>query len=177
MGGIALTYGTIAGLVVIASIIVGFLFGADHGGGSQILGYAIMIAALTLIFVGVKQHRDRNLGGLIKFGPAFVAGLMIAAVSGVFYVIGWEGYLAATDYQFMPKYVESAIASKKAAGLSGPELETFAAGLQKMAENYRNPVFRVAITFMEIFPVGLVIALISALLLRNPRFLPARAPA
>jgi hypothetical protein len=30
-------------------------------------------------------------------------------------------------------------------------------------------------TFIEIFPVGVLIALISAALLRNPRMLPARS--
>jgi len=32
-------------------------------------------------------------------------------------------------------------------------------------------------TFIEIFPVGLLVALISAALLRNPKMLPARASA
>ena len=46
--------------------------------------------------------------------------------------------------------------------------------MRAMAEAYRNPLFRLPMTFVEIFPVGLLIALVSAGLLRNPRFLPAR---
>lgn len=42
---------------------------------------------------------------------------------------------------------------------------------------YANPVIRIAITFVEMFPIGVVISLISAALLRNSRFLPARAMA
>jgi hypothetical protein len=174
---IAAVYGAAAGSIVIASILVGFLLGADHGAGSLALGYAIMIVALTMIFMGVKGYRDRTLGGVIKFGPAFGLGLMIAVVSGLFYVVGWEIYLAATDYSFMPAYVEQAIAQKKAAGLAGPALETAVAGLEKMAENYKNPAFRVGVTFMEIFPVGVAVALVSAALLSNPRIFPARAAA
>jgi hypothetical protein len=49
--------------------------------------------------------------------------------------------------------------------------------MEALRRNYANPLFRMAITFTEIFPVGLVVALISAALLRNPRFLPARASA
>ncbi len=41
-----------------------------------------------------------------------------------------------------------------------------------MAESYRNPLFRIPMTFIEIFPVGLLVALISAALLRNPKLLP-----
>ena len=39
---------------------------------------------------------------------------------------------------------------------------------------YANPLYRLPITFVEIFPIGVLISLISAVLLRNSRFLPAR---
>ena len=170
----ALVYGAVAGSIVIASILIGFLLGADHGDSSLWLGYLIMIVALSLIFLGVKRYRDRQGGGVIKFGPAFLLGLMIAAVAGVFYVGGWEAYLAATDYSFMPSYVDHAIEAKKAAGLAGEALAAEIVKLKEMQANYENPLFRMPMTFVEIFPVGLVIALISAAVLRNPKAFPAR---
>lgn len=170
----ALVYGAIAGSIVIGSILIGFLFGSDHGGQSLWFGYLIMIVALSLIFLGVKRYRDRQGGGVIKFGPALLLGLMIAAVAGAFYVGGWEAYLAATDYSFMPSYVDQIIESKKAAGLAGEALQAEIAKLEEMQVNYENPLFRMPMTFVEIFPVGLVIALFSAAVLRNPKVLPAR---
>jgi uncharacterized membrane protein YhaH (DUF805 family) len=170
----AFIYGAIAGLIVVATIVIGLFMGADHDDGGLLLGYTIMIVALTLIFIGVKRFRDRNNGGVIKFGPALGLGLMIAAVAGVIYAIGWEGYLAATNYTFMSSYVEAAIEAKKAAGLAGEALEAEVAKLQAMAKSYENPLFRIPMTFLEIFPVGLVIALISAAILRNPKAFPAR---
>ena len=49
------------------------------------------------------------------------------------------------------------------------------AKMEQFKEQYRNPLFRVPVTFLEIFPVGLLIALISAAVLRNSRVLPAAA--
>ena len=177
MTRIAIVYGGIAGLVVIATILIGFALGSDHGSGGMLLGYAIMIVALTLIFLGVKRFRDRNNGGVIKFGPALLLGLMIAVVAGIIYAVGWEGYLAATDYSFMPTYIDATIEAKKAAGLAGAALDAEIAKLQAMAESYENPLYRMPMTFLEIFPVGLVIALISAAILRNPKAFPVRVAA
>jgi hypothetical protein len=42
---------------------------------------------------------------------------------------------------------------------------------------YRNPLFRMPITLTEIVPPGLLVSLVSASLLSNSRFLPARANA
>ena len=50
------------------------------------------------------------------------------------------------------------------------------AEMAQFGEMYANPLIRMPITFIEIFPVGLVISLIAAALLRNSRFLPARSP-
>ena len=43
--------------------------------------------------------------------------------------------------------------------------------------SYANPLFRLPITFVEMFPIGVLISLVSAAVLRNSRFLPARASA
>lgn len=171
---LAFVFGAIAGLIVVGSILIGIVMGTDHGSGGLLLGYLIMIVALSLIFLGVKRYRDQQGGGVIKFGPAFLLGLMISVVAGVFYALGWEGYLAATDYSFMPSYIDSTIEAKKAAGLAGAALEAEIAKLNEMAKNYENPLFRMPMTFLEIFPVGLIIALVSAAILRNPKAFPAR---
>lgn len=177
MGRIAFIYGAVAGTIVIGTMIVSFILGADHDDNSLIFGYLIMIVALSMIFIGVKQYRDRNLGGVIKFGPALLLGVMIAAVAGVFYAIGWEGYLAATGNKFMDEYTAGIIEAKKAAGLAGEALQAEIAKMEAMKKNYANPFFRLPMTFLEIFPVGLVIALISAAILRNPKAFPPRAAA
>ncbi len=141
---------------------------------SQALGYLVMLVALSSIFVAVKRHRDGKLGGAIRFLPAFGMGLGIAAVAGVAYVAVWEIYLAATGHAFVESYVEAQIAALDARGVSGAERDAALAGLERMRASYADPLSRVPITFTEIFPVGLIIALISAALLRNPRFMPKR---
>lgn len=174
---IALIYGAISGAIVIAIMTLGLTLsdkGAGDFAGSQAFGYLIMLVALMMIFIGVKRYRDQNLGGVIKFGPALGLGLAMAAVAGVFYVIGWEFFLASTDYAFINQYRDGVIAAKEAAGASAAELEKTTADITAMMENYRNPLFRVPITFLEIFPVGAAIALFSAAILRNSKVLPAR---
>jgi hypothetical protein len=171
-----LTYGLISGVVVAATITATIIFGGGGGHQSNLwLGYLIMVVALSSILVGVKQYRDKAQGGVITFWKAFLLGLGIAAVAGVAYVLVWETYLAATHYAFMDQYVEATLAAKRAAGVSGAEYAKLAAEMETMKANYTNPLFRLPMTFIEIFPVGLVIALVSAALLRNPKFLPARS--
>ncbi len=171
-----LIYGTIAGLIVASMFfITATAYGAEQMiSNGQFIGYTTMIVALSLIFVGVKRWRDTALGGVIKFLPAFLMGLGISAVAGVIYVVGWEITLAATNYSFMPVYVESVIEAERAKGVTGPELEAFIAQMRGLEAQYADPLFRMPLTFVEIFPVGLIISLVSAALLRNSRFLPAR---
>lgn len=174
---IALVYGAISGIIVISIMTLGMSL--NSGGeadylGSQVFGYLVMLVALMMIFIGVKRHRDQSLGGVIKFGPALGLGLAIAAVAGVFYVIGWEIYLSATDYAFINDYRDGLIAAKKETGVTGAELEKAVSEITENMENYRNPLFRIPLTLREIYPVGILIALVSAAILRNPRAFPAR---
>lgn len=94
-------------------------------------------------------------------------------VASVIYVAAWEVNLTLTDYSFIDDYTESVIAGKEAAGVAGSELEAAVEEMTQLKERYANPLFRLPITFLEIFPVGLLITLVSAALLRRSSFLPA----
>ena len=175
---IALTYGIIAGVVIIIGIISTFSLTDGHGAHgveSLILGYLIMILALSMVFFGVKRYRDRDLGGVIKFLPALILGLGISIVAGIAYVLVWEGYRAVTHYAFADAYASSVIEAKKAAGVTGAALDAVIAEMNAFKVQYANPLFRMPMTFLEIFPVGLIVAIISAAVLRNSKVLPDHA--
>lgn len=167
-----LTYGLISGAIIILGMIASINLSGLH---SVWVGYLIMLIGLSSILLAVKSHRDKVLGGVIKFWPAFLVGLGVAVAAGLIYVLIWEGYLALTDYRFMDEYAASHLAKQKAAGVSGAAYAKLVADMETMKVQYANPLFRLPMTFAEIFPVGLLVALVSAALLRNPRFLPAKA--
>jgi hypothetical protein len=170
----ALTYGLLSGFVIIVTLITGIVLSDQKSFfSSEWFGYLVMLVALTFIFVGVKRYRDVERGGVIEFGAAFAMGLAIATAAGVAYVAVWEIYLAMTDYKFMDEYIAGMVRSRQAAGLSGAALADEVAKLESMRTSYANPLLRVPMTFLEVFPVGLLVSLVSALLLRNPRLLPA----
>jgi hypothetical protein len=169
-----LVYGGIAGAIVIAVITAGIAFNLPNHSTSLWFGYLVMLTALSLIFVGVKRYRDVECGGVIRFGRAFLLGLGMAAVAGCVYVAGWEIYEAASGNDFMAGYSAAILNHMRAEGASAAALQAKAAELREMAANYANPLFRIPMVFIEIFPVGFLVALVSAALLRNPKLLPAR---
>ncbi len=171
-----LIFGGAAGLIVAGIMFPMLVFGSGASGAHSLFtGYLIMLAALSLIFVGVKRYRDHDLGGVIKFLPAFLMGLGISAVAGLMYVIGWEITLALTQYKFTDDYANAMVEAARAKGASGEALQRAIAEAEDFRRQYADPFFRLPMTFIEIFPVGVLVSLISAALLRNARFLPARA--
>ncbi len=173
MKRVVLTHGGIAGAVIIVSMILSII--ASGGGGtSEIFGYLIMLAALTLIFVGVKRYRDQDMGGLIRFSSAFTVGIGITLVASFIYVVAWEGYLMATDHEFIDQYTSAILEQKEAEGISPDAMAQEIEKMENMKTQYAKPWYRLPMTFLEIFPVGLLVSLISAGLLRNPGFLALR---
>ena len=176
MKRLILTYGLISGGIVAASMVWGIMVSASDGESMATLeyvGYLIMLVALSVIFIGIKKYRDQELGGVITFGTGMLVGLGISVVAAIIYVVTWEIYLAQTDHAFINDYIADAIASKKAAGISGADLDAAIAELDKMREQYAKPLYRIGVTFLEILPVGILISLISAAVLRKSEILPA----
>lgn len=176
MTNIIFLFGTFAGLIVIGGMLAVIVSTGgqpeieDH---SLIVGYAIMIVALSMIFFAVKRYRDVELGGVIGFGRAFMVGVGVSIVAGIIYCAVWEVYMAATNYTFMNAYADAMIAGERAKGATPEAISKLTAEMEQMKVQYLNPLFRIPMTFIEIFPVGVIVSLISAAILRNSRVLPA----
>ena len=171
-----LKYGVIAGLVVGGFELVTFTMfsGMPPLKYGMLIGYTTMLIALSAVFVGIKRHRDVDRGGVIGFWPAFGIGLGVSFIAGIFYVLAWEAVQAMTHMDFATSYANAIIASEKAKGASAEALAKLSADMAAFKVQYANPMFRLPMTFAEIFPVGVLVSLVSAGLLRNSRFLPAR---
>ena len=163
MKKLVLIYGAIAGLVIIVINTLSYELGIAH----VWLGFLVMFIAFSSIFVAMKQYREETLGGVIRFSTGFVVGLGITIVASVVYMLVWELYLVLTDYAFIDSYANSIVDNRLVAGASEAEMATTIAEADSFRQQYANPLFRLPMTFVEIFPVGLLISLICAAILRD----------
>lgn len=165
-----LTFGIIAGLIVATLMLVSMplmdkgIISFENG---QLYGYATMAIALSMIFFGVKSYRDNHNGGMISFGKAFQVGILIAAVASVIYASSWEVYMNTSSGDFMEQYSARYLEQMEKDGASVAEMEEMKDSMHEMAEMYKNPLIRFGMTLMEILPVGLVLTLISAFILKK----------
>jgi hypothetical protein len=164
-----LVFGLISGLIVTAMMLYSATkcYTDDNFEGSMVLGYTTMVVAFSMIFVGVKNFRDKFQNGEITFGKAFKMGLYISLVASTIYVAVWlvDYYLFIPD--FMDKYTAHVLKQFKSSGASVAEINQKTAEMAGYKEMYKNPVYVVLFTYLEILPVGLVISLLSALILKR----------
>lgn len=153
---------TIYGLVAGLSIIFGVIATIELGIATMWLGYLIMFIAFGAIFPAVKQYRDENLNGTISFGQGLFVGLGISTVASLSYVLIWEFYLLLTDYSFIEMAIQSMLASQPGPDSGEAELANFAAQIEAFESQYRDPLFRLVVTFLEVFPPGLMVSLLAA---------------
>lgn len=164
-----LVFGIIAGLVISAFMSISMIMAsknpnAEHGKSSMIIGYLAMLITFSLIFVAVKTYRDKQNGGIISFLQALKMGLLIALIASTIYVITWACVYNLYLPDFMDKYADSMIKAAKP-----EELQTVTAEAQKYKEMYKNPLWFAFFTYMEILPVGIIVSLITALLLKRKK--------
>ena len=165
-----LVFGSIAGVIVATFMAISMAFfsaDSNHGSGAMAIGFASMAVAFSFVFVGIKNFRDKQNAGVVTFGQAFVLGLMISLLASTIYVLTW-----AVEYHFflpdfMEKYSDMQIRQLKESGLTGAELEASISSIQSMAEQYHNPFLFTVYTYLEILPVGILITLISAFILKR----------
>jgi len=172
-----IVYGLVAGIVVSTLMLIS-VNSISHREGNfdynkgLIIGYASMLIAFSLVFVGIRNYRDKYNHGVISFGKAFKIGIMIVLIASTIYVIAWliDYFFFIPD--FMEKYSAHILDKLKASGASQMEIDRQTKEMANFAVSYKNPFFNAMMTYLEILPVGLVVTLISSFILKR-KSLPA----
>lgn len=167
MKKLILTYGIIAGIIVSVMMLFSFSGTTEGSEPSELLGYATMVIAFSTIFFAIKIYRDKYLSGTITFGKSFQIGLAITVIASILYVITWMIISNTIAKDFMAEYYQRSIEQIKNSELSPEEILDKIAQAEKFMELYKNPAVKIGITFLEIFPVGLIISLISSIILKK----------
>lgn len=135
--------------------------------GSMVLGYTSMLVAFSFVFIGIRNQREKYNGGAITFGKAFLTGSYIALIASTLYVITWLVIYYNFMSDFMEKYSAHVLKQSADGGATAAELEQQAAQMATYKNLYKSPLGVVLLTYMEVLPLGLIVSLISALILKK----------
>lgn len=170
MKKIVLTFGLISGVILAAMTAVMLplcMSGTISWDKSEIIGYTAMVLAFLLVFFGIRSYRENMAGGAITFGKAFQVGILITLITCAVYVVSWEIVYFNFIPDFDEKYTAHLIGKMRSDGATPAAIKAKEDEMARLWKLYANPFFNVAITFMEVFPVGLVVTLVSAAILRR----------
>lgn len=168
MKRVILRFGLLSGLAlaVMLALTVPFEHHISASSGMAV-GYTIMVLSFLIVFVGVKHYRDVECGGSISFGRAFGAGVLMMLISCACYVAMWEVLVATVEKNFARDYAAGMVKRAQHSGLQGAALEARMEEIRKFEVTYANPLYRMGMTLLEPLPVGIVMALVTAGVLRR----------
>lgn len=164
MKKVILIFGLVIGTILCINMVVmtNMMYSHTDFKSNDIVGYAAMVVLFSLIFFGVRNYRNKQSDGFISFGKAFKTGALIALVGSTMYVVVWLFYY----YLFVPDFID-VYSSYVLNNCTKADLPAKTAEMANFREMYKNPFFVILITYSEVLPIGLVIALVSALILKK----------
>lgn len=172
MRRIVLTFGLISGFILLAMLAVTLpltMSGRMDFDGAEVLGYTSMLLAFLMVFFGIRSYRRNIGGGAITFGRAFKVGILITLVTCAVYVIAWEIYYFNFDHGFAEQYAAHVLDKMQREGATEAAISAERVKMEKFRELYQNPLINSGMTFLEVFPLGLIMTLVSAGVLRKKK--------
>jgi hypothetical protein len=157
MKKIVWTFGLISDGIIAGLMLLTLPFEEKIGDLGLVVGYTTMLLAFLMIYFGIRTYRDNELGGAIRFGRAFQVGILIALISST-----WEVLSNTVMTDFAAKYSARIMEKTKQSGATEAQVAAKQAEMAKFAEAYTNPFVSVAYTYLEVFPVGLLVTLVCA---------------
>ena len=164
MKKIILIFGLIIGAILATNAIIhmNMMYSNPDYKGNDVIGYATLVIIFSLIYFGVRNYRNNYLDGKINFLQAFKTGALICFVASTVYVIFGLLYY----YFFAPDFID--VFTDYMIRNSAPdEVEATTAQMANFKEMYKNPLFAILITYMEVLPIGMIVALFSAFIVKK----------
>ncbi|MGC3943694.1 MAG: DUF4199 domain-containing protein [Chryseolinea sp.] len=164
-----LIFGIVLGTIIAGNMVymVSEVCGNPEMATNDVVGYAAMLVVFSLTFFGVRNYRNKDLNGVITFGQAFKVGALIALVGSTIYVGVWLFYYYLFVPDFIDKYSLHVLRDATKSGATPAELSDKTKELAEFKEMYKNPLFVVLTSYAEVLPIGLAVALVSALVLKK----------
>jgi hypothetical protein len=175
MRKVVITYGLISGAIITSLFLISMYLwskGIINFDNGEYFGYGSMLVALSMVFFGIKSFRDNQNSRSIGFWKGAQVGILISLLASFVYAAGWEVYMQASpENSFIDEYTEHYIGKLKEKGTPQEEIDKTVTEMASMKEMYKNPVIRFGMTLMEILPVGIIVTLVSAAILRKKEVL------
>jgi len=164
-----LKFGIISGILssLMMASTMPFIDKIGHGAYGYLVGYTTIVLSFLLVYFGIRSYRDTTGEGQITFARGFTIGIAITVISCLFYVVTWQILYFNFMHNYMDNYNAHVIDKLKASGATAAQIQTQIEQMKKFKQMYENPFFNAAVTFIEPFPVGLVMTLLSAAILRK----------
>jgi len=171
---LVIKFGTYAAVVLIAiglSMFFG-MGGASAGpesyGMGEVVGYLSIVISMVFVYLGIRQHRDENLDGQIRFAEALKMGCLIvlfpAAAFSAYNVV----YVKYLDPAFADKYYEYALDKMKAEA-EPSEYREIEATMESQRDMFANIPFQTVLMFLTVYVIGFIVSILSALLLARKK--------
>lgn len=163
MRQIVIKHGLLSGLIVSVWLFLAiFISMGELESWGMVAGFASMILSFSLIFVAIRKFRSQA-QGKITFGQAFLIGFFISLIATICYVLVWEIDFNFFIPDFFDKYTENVIAHMKQEGKPAAEVQKLLEEMTAQGVRYKSDaLYRMGLTSMEIFPVGILVSLIAA---------------
>lgn len=165
-----LTFGLISGAVSSSMLLLSLplidRIGFDKG---MILGYTTIVMSFMLVFFGIRSYREQSADGTLTFNRGFQVGILITLISCACYVATWELVYFKLKPGFTDQYMAYALDQVRKSGASPEVVAKTEREIREFRVQYDKLWVNAAYTFMEPFPVGLVVTVISAAVLRKKR--------
>jgi hypothetical protein len=149
--------GLLGGLLVSTNMIITTIFMKANPGAepNMVLGFSSMFLSFLFVIIGIKQQESfKDLEN--SFWNSFKTGLYISAIISTIYVLVWLLIYYNFYPEFMENYSNIVLKNTKPDELAAKTLE-----MEQMKEAYKNPMFVVLYTYFEVFPLGILVSLIT----------------
>jgi hypothetical protein len=169
MKSFVVKFGLISGAISVALMFLTFVLlqGPWLFENGVYVGYAGMVLSFSVIFLGVRSYREQVGQGSVSFGKAFQAALLMALISSCCYALAWLVISHFFYPDFWDHYIQHEMNSLRQSGAAETVLQEKMKKMEEYKSMTANPILNALFAFVEPLPVGFIVALISAAILRR----------
>lgn len=167
-----LRFGLVSGLLMVGLFILSWVVvgnNPDNYSISEVIGYSTMVLCLSLIFMATHRHRQAQPASAgYSYGRGLVLGLGVTAIASVLFGLYSAVLMTVVEPEFADQYYQHYIEQvRQDTTMTPAQQEAHIAQMNADREMFSNPVMQFLVMSLTVFPVGLLISLVSAAIFRR----------